>query len=200
MKKIQIYIAILFFGTLSSFSQNDSKSSPKKAKYKITFEPGIGISPMPIMDMTLSNIIQVRITNRLSAISYTSFKENNLFLRNFNYIKSTNNYTLTQKLGIGSSFYTKRSIHTVSFLGGIKYDTYHETLDNPEFEKVDVTIKTLSPDAGLMYNLKLGRKKYFFSYRMYIPLFPYPIKTIDITGIDGNLANVSLEIGLGIRL
>lgn len=200
MKTLQIYIAILFLGTLNSFAQTDSLASVKKAKYKITVEPGIGISPMPIMDMTLSNVVQIRITKRLSAISYTSLKENNLFFRNFNYIKSTNNHTLTKELGIGSSFYTKRSIHTLSLLGGIKYDTYHETLDNPKFEKVDVTIKSWSPEAGMMYNLKLGKKKYFFSYRMYIPLFPYPVKTIDNTAVDGNLANVSLEFGLGIRL
>jgi len=200
MKKSQLFITFLFSGILSSFAQNDSLNVPKKTSYKMTVEPGIGISPMPIMDMTLSNIVQVRITKRLSVISYTSIKENNLFLRTFNYIKSTNNYTLTQKLGAGPSFYRKRSIHTLSLLAGIKYDTYHETLNNPKFEKVDVTIKSWSPDVGMMYNIKLGKNKYYFSYRMYIPLFPYPIKTMDITGIDGNLANVSLEIGLGIRL
>ena len=53
---------------------------------------------------------------------------------------------------------------------------------------------------GVMYNLKLGQKKYFFSYRMYIPLSPYPLKTIDINAVDGNLANISLEMGVGIRL
>lgn len=200
MKTLQIYIAILFGGTINSFAQTDSLSSVKKAKYKITVEPGIGISPMPIMDITLSNIVQVKITKRLSAISYTSFNENNLFLRNFNYINTTNNHTITEKLGIGSSFYSKRSIHTLSILAGIKYDTYHESLDNPKFEKVDVTIKSWSPDLGIMYNLKVGRKKYFFSYRMYIPLSPYPLITCDFTANDGNLANVSLEIGLGIRL
>ena len=199
MKILQI-ITILFLGSITSFAQDDSLKSTKKAKYKITVEPGIGISPMPIMDMTISNIMQFRITKRLSAISYTSLKENNLFLRNFNYIKTTNNHTLTKKIGIGSSFYTKRSIHTLSLLAGIKYDTYHETLNNPKFEKVGVTIKSWSPDFGLMYNMKLGKKKYFFSYRIYVPLFLFPIKTIDMSAIDGHLANISFEIGAGIRL
>lgn len=200
MKSLQIFIAILFFGTLNSFAQTDSLTSNNKANYKITIEPGIGISPMPIMDMTISNVIQIRLTKRFSAISYTSLKENNLFLRNFNYIKTIDNYTITQKLGIGLSFYTKRSIHTLSLIAGIKYDTYHEILDNPKFEKVEVTIESCSPDFGIMYGIKLGRKKYFFSYRMYIPLFPYPIETTDITAVDANLANVSLEFGVGIRL
>ncbi len=199
MKKFQLYTAILVLATFCSFSQNDWTSS-RKVKYQITIEPGIGLSPMPIMDMNLSNVIQVKIVSRFSLVSYTSIKENSLFRRNFNYIRTTNNHSLTQNLGIGTSLYTRRSIHTLSLLAGIRYDTYHESLENPKFEKVDVTVKSLSPDIGMMYNLKLGQKKVFFSYRMYIPLNPYPLRTFDINAIDGNLSNISFEMGLGIRL
>jgi hypothetical protein len=51
-----------------------------------------------------------------------------------------------------------------------------------------------------MYNLKIGKQKYFFSYRMYIPLYPYPFKTYDFTAIDATLAGISLEFGVGVRL
>lgn len=197
MKKITLFTTIILLLSFYTFAQKDTT---KNYKGKITIEPGIGISPMPIMDMNLSNIVQWEINKRLSLISYTSIKENNLFLRNFNYIKGSNNHSITQNFGVGTSFSTKRSNHTFSLLGGVKYDTYRETLDNPKFDKVDVTIKSWSPDLGIMYNLKLGRKKYFFSYRMYIPLSPYPLITPDFTANDGNLANVSLEFGLGIRL
>jgi hypothetical protein len=199
MKKLQLYTALLVFLTFFSISQNDS-TPLRKAKYQITIEPGIGLSPMPIMDVNLSNIIQVKITRRFSMVSYTSIKENSLFRRNFNNIKTTNNHTLTQNLGIGTSIYTRRSIHTLSLLAGIKYDTYHESLDNPKFDKVDVTVRSLSPDMGMMYNLKVGQKKYFFSYRMYIPLNPYPLETVDLNAIDGNLSTISFEMGLGIRV
>src|SRR4051812_7487841 len=127
MKKLQLYTTLLVFAAFCSFSQKDS-ASMKKVKYQITIEPGIGLSPMPIMDMNLSNIIQVKITKRFSLVSYTSVKENSLFHRNFNYIKTTNNHSLTQNLGIGTSLCTRRSIHTLSLLAGIKYDTYHESL------------------------------------------------------------------------
>lgn len=200
MKKLKIYIAVYFVGTVNLLAQSDSLSSIVKPEYKITVEPGIGISPMPILDMTLSNIVQAKITKRLSVISYSSLRENNLFVRNFNYIKTTNNRTITQKLGIGSCFYTKRSIHTLALLAGVKYDSYHEALNNPNFERVDIIIKSWSPDVGIIYGLKLGKKKYFFSHRIYIPFYPYPIKTIDITSADSNLANISLEFGLGVRL
>ena len=97
-------------------------------------------------------------------------------------------------------FTRKHTSHTFSFMAGIKYDAFKETLENPEFEKVSASVSSVSPDVGLMYNLKIGKKKYFFSYRMYIPLYPYPFKSSDITAIDGNMANLSLEFGFGIRL
>jgi hypothetical protein len=197
MKKQQLYTIIIMLVSIYSFAQSDST---KNYKNTITIEPGIGISPMPIMDMTLSNIVQWGINKRLKVVSYTSLKENNLFLRNFNYIKGSNNHTITQKFGVGTSFYTKRSEHTFSLLGGVKYDTYRETLDNPKYDKITVSVQSWSPDTGILYNLKLGKKKYFFSYRMYIPLSPYPLITRDLSASDGNISNVSLEAGLGIRL
>ncbi len=200
MKSSQIIFVILVFVALRSFSQNEKPAAPEKKNSRLSIEPGLGISPLPIVDMSLSNIIQLGITKRMSLIAYTSWKENNLFLRKFNYIESTNNHTFTQKFGMGTSRYTKRSIHTLSMLMGLKYESYRETLNNPEFEKVSVSSATWSPDLGLMYNLKLGRKKYFLSYRMYIPLYPYPAKTVDLNAVDGNLADVSLELGVGIRL
>jgi hypothetical protein len=200
MKTLKTGIAVFFAGTINLLAQTDSLSSNAKLLCKITVEPGIGVSPLPLADITLSNIVEAKITKRISVISYTSLRENNLFLRRFNYITTTNNHTVTQKLGVGSSFYTKRCIHTLSILGGIKYDTYHESLNNPKFERFDVIVKSWSPDVGIVYGLKLGKQKMFFSPRLYIPLFPYPVKTIDITSADSNLANISFEFGVGIRL
>jgi hypothetical protein len=73
-------------------------------------------------------------------------------------------------------------------------------MNNPEFEKTMVKVNSISPDFGFMYNGKVGQKKFFFSYRMYVPLYPYPVTGADISSITGNLSNISLEFGLGIRL
>ena len=195
-------VLILFLNSASVFSQSDSTMTTGKAfkVSRLTIEPGIGLKPYPTSDVLLGNVLQWNIKKRLSISSYTAYSYNSAFLRNFSYIKTDYNYSLTQKFGIGSSLYTKRSSHTFSFIAGIKYDTYKETLDNPEFEKVHMSVSSLSPDFGLMYNLKMGKHKYFFSYRMYLPLYPYPFLTSDIYSIDGNMANITLEFGVGIRL
>jgi len=198
----QLLLLILLSNSAAAFSQNDSSKTASKTYRlsRLTTELGIGIKPYPISDLLLSNLMQWNIKKRLSVLSYTAYARNSAFLKNFNYIRTDYNYSLTQKFGVGTSRYTRHSSHTLSFLAGIKYDAFKETLDNPDFEKVSVSVGSLSPDFGLMYNMKIGNKKYFFSYRMYIPLYPYPLLTSDINSIDGNLANITFEFGTGIRL
>ncbi|HLP50135.1 MAG TPA: hypothetical protein VK154_04585 [Chitinophagales bacterium] len=188
----------------STIATAQKKEPPAARKYfsmaTLTIEPGVGIQPAPMTDLVVSNLIQWNVKKRLSLVSLTSFTFNGPFTRNFNYITTHYNFAIAQKFGIGTSVYTRRSSHTFSLVAGIKYDAYKETLKNPEFEKVTVKRNTISPDFGLMYNGKVGQKKFFFSYRLYVPLYPYPVKSIDVSSITGNLSNISLEFGLGIRL
>ena len=198
----QISLILMLLNISAASAQTDSSPNSKKhfSGRKLTIEPGIGINPAPMSDLLISNVIQWNFFKRLSIVSHTSYTYNNAFLRDFNYIKTNYDYSLSQKFGIGASFYTKRSTHTFSLLAGIRKDAFKETLENPEFEKLSVSGSSDSPDIGFLYNVKVGKKKYFFSYRMYIPLYPYPFMTSDTWSIDRNLANVSLEFGLGIRL
>jgi hypothetical protein len=202
--KIPIYITICFlFLTLSASASQKDSSLTANNNYplrKVTIEPAIGIETSQMFDLVISNVVQWNIKKRLGIVSYTSYSYNEAMDRNFNYIMTDYNYSLTQKFGIGTSLYTKHTSHTFSFMGGIRYDAVKVTLENPELEKASASVSSVSPEVGLMYNLKIGKKKYFFSYRMYIPFYPYPFKSSDFWAIDGNTANLSLEFGLGIRL
>jgi len=202
MKHLNKLSIILLLISSSAFGQASLDKTVKKnlPDRKLTIEPGIGMTFYQLPGLRISNLVQLDLNKRLSIVSYSSYSYNNAFLRDFNFIKTNYDYSLSQKFGIGTSRYTKHSTHTLSLIAGIKYDAFKETLNNPEFEKVIVSVKSVSPDVGLMYNLKVGKKKYFFSYRMYIPLYPYPFKSSDINSIDGNLANLSMEFGFGIRL
>ena len=200
LKYVSIYLLLLL--VTSSFGQTinsnpDTKSFPYR---QFTIEPAIGITPYPISDIVFSNLIQWNVKKRLSFVSYTSYTHNSAFLREFNYIKTDYNYSISQKFGVGTSLYSKKTMHSFSLIAGVKHEAFKETLDNPEFEKVSMSTSSTKPDFGLLYNMKKGMKKYFYSYRMYIPLYPYPFKTTDINSIDGNLANISIEFGVGILL
>jgi hypothetical protein len=202
MKTINL-LTLFTLLSLQSIAQTDSlRKESYRMKYKLNIEPGVGIKPgptSPTPGIIISNLIEWNLTNRLSLLSHTSYTMNNPFLTDFNFITTNYSYALSQKFGIGTSFYTKHSIHSISFMAGVQYDAFKETLNNPEFDQVSVSSSTISPDFGLMYHVKIGMKKYFFSYRMYLPLYPYPFKSTDINSIDGNISNTFFEVGVGIR-
>lgn len=200
MKSI-LFISIFFFFLLFSVSAQNIDSDIPRSNIpwrRITIEPAIGLELMS--DINVSTLEQFNLKKRLSIVSYSSYSYNNALQRDFNYIKTNYNYSISQKFGVGTSLYTKHSSHTFSLMAGIRYDAYKETLENPDFEKVSGSLSSFSPDLGVLYNLKIGKKKYFFSYRMYIPLYPYPVISSDIWSLNDNLVNLSFEFGLGIRL
>ena len=203
MKRIN-YLTAFFLLLILSAATAQNQSSVKliqdEHKTTLTIEPAIGMNPSSLSNVLVSNIVQWDLQKHLSVVSYTSYAYNNAFLREFNHIRTDYNNSFSQKFGIGTSLHGKHSSHSFSLLAGIKYDSFKETLDNPEYEPVSISVNTVSPDLGLMYNWKMGRGKYFFSYRMYLPLAPYPFGSEDVLSLDGNLANITMEFGVGIRL
>lgn len=166
----------------------------------LTIEPGIGIHTNFGVDLLLTNLIQWNPYKRLSIASYSSFNINNITQRNFNHIKTNYNYSVNQKFGIGTSLYSRKSTHTFLLMAGVKYTRFKETLDSDDFEKTGVAIDALSPDYGLMYSLKRGWRKCFFTVRAYLPLYPWPVKGSDPLYLDGNMNNISLELGIGMEI
>lgn len=202
MKPIQFASLLLFlFTSTHSVAQKKLSDTGKQDLVrKLTIEPGLGIHTNFGTDFLITNLVQWNPTKRLSIASHTSFNINNIFQRDFNYVKTNYNYSINQKFGIGSTFYSKKSSHTLLLMIGAKYTAFKETLENPNLDKISTSISALSPDYGLMYSFKRGWKKYFFTYRMYVPLYPWPIKGSDINYIDGNRNNIALELGVGIKI
>ena len=167
---------------------------------QLTIEPGIGIHTNFGTDFLITNLIQWNPHKRFGIASHTSFNINNITQRNFNDIKTDYNYSINHKFGAGTTFYSKRSSHTFLLMVGAKYTTYRETIDDEDLNKVSTTISAFSPDYGMMYSLKKGWKKYFFTARMYVPLYPWPVKGSNILYTDGNLNNIAVELGVGIKI
>jgi phosphopantothenoylcysteine synthetase/decarboxylase len=203
MKQSKIlFIVIFILAHANGFAQKNMQAVKEKhtTVRQLTTEPGIGIHTNFGTDFLISNLIQWNPKKRLALASHTSFNINNITQRNFNGIKTNYNYTLNQKFGVGTTFYSKRSSNTFLLMAGVKYSSFKETLSDPDYNKVSVSINSFSPDYGLMYSLKKGVKKYFFSFRMYVPLYPWPIKDINISSADGNMNNIALEFGVGIKI
>lgn len=174
-------------------------NEPSKARL-LTVEPAIGIHTNFGTDLLVTNLIQWNPRRHLSLAAHTSFNINNITQRYFNHIKTSYNYSINQKIGVGTTFYSKKHSHTFLLMVGVKYTTYKETLDDERFDKVSATITAFSPDYGMMYSMKRGWKKYFFTWRVYVPLYPWPVKGSDVQYLDGNMDNIALEFGIGIKI
>ena len=166
----------------------------------LTVEPAVGIHTNMGTDLLLSAMVQWSPKQRLALASHSSYNINNLTARDVNYVRTDYNYSLNQKFGVGTTLYTKRSSHSFFLMAGFKYTAYQETLNNPALDKTTTAISSMSPDYGMMYSLKKGGKKCFFTFRAYLPLYPWPVKGSDINYADGNMNNIALEFGVGIKI
>ncbi len=175
----------------------------KPAKYVhrlLTVEPTVGVHTNMGTDLLFSTLVQWSPKRKLAFVSHTSYNINNLTARDVESVHTDYNYSLSQRFGVGTTLYGKRSSHSFFLMGGVSYTAYRETLANPGLEPVSTSISDLSPDYGLLYSLKKGGKKCFFTFRAYIPLYPWPMKGSDINYVDANMNTISLEFGVGIRL
>src|SRR6185312_3338290 len=125
---------------------------------QLTIDPGIGIHSNFGTDLLISNLVQWNPKKHLSLASHSSFNINNIFQRDFNGIKTNHNYSINQKFGVGTTFYSKRSSNTFLLMAGVKYTAFKESLNSPDNTKISAAIHSVSPDYGLMYNLKKGVK------------------------------------------
>ncbi|HCN49136.1 MAG TPA: hypothetical protein DIT10_08585 [Chryseobacterium sp.] len=167
-----------------------------RQKKVLEIKPAIGATGSPVKT-TVSVMMLHPLNSRFSVVSHSMISFS-LFRNSFDeYIKTHYNYSLSQKLGIGYSLYGKKgkSRHTLLALGGIRHIAFKETLQNPDLEQISISTHSTVGDYGLMYEFSVGKKRYTFDTRLYLPFSPiryYP---------QGTLTNlIYLEVGIGIRL
>jgi hypothetical protein len=167
---------------------------------QLTIEPGFGIHTNFGTDFLITNLVQWNPSKHFSIATHTSFNINNVTQRYFNGIKTNYNFSINQKFGLGATFYSSKRSHTFLLMVGAKYTTYRETLAHERFDRIGTTISSFSPDYGLMYSLKKEWQRYFMTYRVYVPLYPWPTKGSNILYLDSNFDNLALEVGIGMRI
>src|SRR6185369_4648355 len=104
MKRLNQLSIILLFVSSSAIGQTGSVETPEKnlPESKLTIEPGVGMTFYQMPGLLVSNLLQWNMNKRLNIVSYSSYSYNNAFLRDFNFIKTNYDYSLSQKIGIGT--------------------------------------------------------------------------------------------------
>jgi hypothetical protein len=194
-----ILTLLLCSGALLGLAQTPMPNQaliPKK-KYPFrdfTVEPALGTRLTSLMgqpDVQVSNLLQYKIKHKISFIAHTAISSD-MEVPYIADVKKNYSYTFFQKFGVGASFNTRSTSNVFSILAGAKYHTYSATFDNKEItDQLTTKTKSFTSDYGLMYNLKSGKKKYFFSSRLYIPMKD---------GLGGIIENANIELGVGISL
>lgn len=195
--KLTTYLSVLtiILSSAPGFAQ------PAKYTHRLlTIEPAVGVHTNMGTDLLLSAMVQWSPKKRLAFASHSSYNINNPFSRDINYVHTDYNYSLNQKFGVGTTLYAKRSSHSFFLMAGVKYTAYQETLYHPDLDKTTTSISAVSPDYGMMYSLKKGGKKCFFTFRTYLPLYPWFMKGSNILYVDGNINNIALEFGVGVKI
>jgi hypothetical protein len=189
MKKILLIISLL---SISFWGISQTDRYPSR---KLSIEPALGLrlsAAFGLVDIQLSSLVQYQLNRTFSVASHTAFSFDINSFKAFKNIDVNRSMTVFQKIGIGTSVYTKRSSHTFFLMAGGKYFTYSATMDNSRLEdNVKTRFNTLTFDKGLLYNLKIGRNNSYFSGRIYVPVF------------DGKwilVENTALELGAGFKL
>ncbi len=200
MKTISHLSLILILLSFQAMAQKESLRNSNLPERQLTLVPAIGIHTNFGVDLLISNLAQWNVNKRLSLAAHSSFNINNITQRDFNYIKTDYNYSLNQKFGIGRTFYLKKTSHSFFIMAGVKYTAFKETLHHPDLENVSSSVSSLSPDYGVMYSFRKGVKNCFFSFRVYLPLYPWPTKGSDINYLDSNMESIALEVGVGKRI
>ena len=203
MQKIKyLTLSISLLSGVFGFAQEDLSmmADGRSPVRELTTEPGFGIHTNFGTDFLVTNLIQWNPREHFTIAAHSSLNINNITQRYFNGIKTNYNFSVNQKFGVGTTIYSKRRSHTFLLMFGARYTSYRETLDDERFDPVAATVSSFSPDYGLMYSLKRGWKNYFLTYRIYVPLYPWPIKGSDMSYLGGNMDNVSLEIGIGMKI
>jgi len=203
MKTINLTLCTLLLMVVlpsMSYAQTETPVRQKYVYRLLTVEPGIGVHTNMGMDLVLSALVQWNPQRKLAFTAQSVYSMNNVTAREVNYVTTDYNYSLGQRFGIGTTLYAKRSSHSFFLMGGVSYTAYRETLNHPLLSGASIAIDALSPDYGILYSLKKGGKNCFFTFRAYLPLYPWPMKGPDINYVDANLSTISLEFGVGVRI
>lgn len=188
----KLFLTIILSAGISLAFAQQSKNSASYSK--LTIEPALGTGLYSLMgnpDLQISNLVKYNIRKRISVVSHTAFLYGFVFNRSID-VKQNYRYAILQRFGVGTSFYAKRTVTSFYFLAGIRYDSFSGTLQNEELpEKITTKASSVVPDLGMMYHLKIGKKKYFISSRLYVPVN---------RGVNGMIENITAEIGVGIRI
>lgn len=173
MKKNNIIlIAFFLLLGLQLQAQDDVQTFKSETFRSIDVKTGIGFGyPPRLYQIPINIVYQQNIKRWLSGILYSEILYSSFNVSEPSSFKATEFLSL-QAVGIGTTIGNNRFNNGLYLLGGGR--VYHSKLvvENTNFNQNTLVTNFFTPELGLLYNLKVGKKKFYFSTQLYLVLTP----------------------------
>ena len=170
MIKTKSILIVSFLLAIIQLQAQDSIPTFKSEKFRsIEIKTGIGVGfPPRIYKIPINIVYQQNIKGGFSTILYSEFLS--MFSKSSE--SSYSEFIWLESVGIGKTIGNNRFNNGLYLLGGGR--VYHSKLAlyNTDFNQNTLVTKKITPELGLLYNLKVGKKKYYFTTQMYFALTP----------------------------
>ncbi|WP_421800527.1 hypothetical protein [Haliscomenobacter sp.] len=168
-KHISLAILVLAIATLVS-AQNTVPSYIDKGFSSLEFKVGKnGLLQIPVTPH-VNVLYQKNIAKHLSVVCYSEIAKSIFNTDPDQKYLIINNFWWREAVGIGGTFGRKSFNNNLFLMAGGNYYRSHTFVD--EALKPELITAKLRPELGLLYNLKWGKKRVYFSFQHYIPLYP----------------------------
>jgi hypothetical protein len=189
MRALKFIIILLLFNSFIVKGQGSVKNGTLSKIYTKQIELKLGFGRLQPQLMAFDFNYFQPIYKSISAI-YFSQVDISAWDRNPDKIALvTNQFHLLQLAGIGASFGKRLNIGGYYLIGGRYYHSH--TIANDLYNS-ELYLNKVNFETGLLLNIKIGKKKYYFATQLYFPVTPLRKPILE--------KNPTLTIGLGRRL
>ncbi len=179
---------ILAFTLFLSYFCNAQQEIPNESRPKL-IEMKLGFGKLQPQLSALDMNFFVPVYGVFSATSFTQlcFSAWNRNPNNFALV--INQFHALQSVGVGASVGRKINFGSYYLIGG---HYYHSRTVAKDLYNSELITNKINLETGLLFKLKVGRKRYYFSSQLYFPLTPQSRTLLE--------KNPTITIGLGRRL
>jgi len=187
--KSLIAIILLMSSSISTVLSQDAVPSYALPKTR-SAELKIGAGKLQPQLLAFDFNYQKNLTKHFSLISFSQIDISAWDRNPYKIYLVTNYFFFIQSFGIGASVGAKRFNTGLSLLAGGRF--YHSKAMVNEIHEPELVTNRILPELGLLYNLKIGKQKYYFSTQIYLPLSPFSAASIE--------KNITLSVGIGYKI
>lgn len=161
---------LLFVAFIRLHAQNSLPTYIDKGFRSIEVKVGKnGLLQVPITP-NVSVLYQKNIGKHLAAVFYSELACSVFNTNPEKQYLTSNFFSWKESIGIGGTFGKKAFNNSLLLMGGGNYFRDHSYVK--EELKTEMITTKLAPELGVLYNLKWGKKRVYFSFQHYVPLTP----------------------------